>query len=127
MRLMVTMIALLFLTLPSLAADQKGPRAVHAAVAAGTMTLIDIRRPDEWQATGSAKGALRMSMLSPDFAARIKALQAAKPGQRIALICQAGVRSARLAKNLEAQGLTGLVDVIGGTQLWIDQGLPLTR
>jgi rhodanese-related sulfurtransferase len=66
-------------------------------------------------------------MLNKSFTDQVKALQAANPKKRIALICQAGVRSARLSKQLENQGLNGLVDVEGGTQLWIDQGLPVSR
>jgi rhodanese-related sulfurtransferase len=117
----------LLMVLPAYAVDKLGPRATHKALSAGDLILVDIRRPDEWQATGSAKGALRISMLSPDFIARLRALQASNPGKKIALICQVGVRSARQAKNLEAQGLKDLVDVVGGTQLWIDQRLPITR
>jgi rhodanese-related sulfurtransferase len=115
------------MALPAYAVDKLGPRATFRAMSEGSLILVDIRRPDEWRSTGSAKGALRINMLSPDFAARIKMLQTSNPGKKIALICQVGVRSARLSKNLEAQGLTALVDVVGGTQLWIDQGLPITR
>lgn len=116
-----------FLALPAYAVDKLGPRATHKAMSAGSLILVDIRRPDEWQATGSAKGALRINMLSANFTTRIKALQASNPGKKIALICQVGVRSARLSKDMEAKGLKDLVDVVGGTQLWIDQGLPITR
>jgi rhodanese-related sulfurtransferase len=120
----------LFLTVlsfPALAVELLGPKATQAAVNAGEMILIDIRRPDEWAATGSAKGAVRISMLNKSFTEQVKALQVANPKKRIALICQAGVRSARLSRQLENQGLNGLVDVEGGTQLWIDQGLPVSR
>jgi rhodanese-related sulfurtransferase len=127
MRFLITIIFCMAMALPAWSVEKLGPKATFAAVQAGTVLLIDIRRPDEWRATGSAQGALRISMLNEDFAARLKALQASSPGKRIALICQLGVRSARLSNDLEAQGLKGLVDVVGGTQLWIDQGLPLTR
>jgi rhodanese-related sulfurtransferase len=127
MRLVFSIMLTAFLALPALAVDKLGPKATHAAVSNGGLILIDIRRPDEWSATGSAKGALRISMLSADFEAQVKALQKSNPGKKIALICQAGVRSARLSKQLEAQGLKGLVDVVGGTSLWIDQGLPIAR
>jgi rhodanese-related sulfurtransferase len=125
---MQQLLVLIFVSLlshPAFAVEKLGPRATHAAINAGKLILIDIRRPDEWAATGSAQGALRMSMLSTDFSSRVKAIQAANPGKKIALICQVGVRTARLSQRLEDQGLKGLVDVVGGTQLWIDQGLPI--
>jgi rhodanese-related sulfurtransferase len=117
----------LLLLSPAFAVEKLGPKATHAAVMSGDMVLIDIRRPDEWQATGVAQGALKIDMRAADFAARIKAIRASNPGRKIGLICQVGVRSARLSNRLEQAGLTGLVDVIGGTALWIDQGLPLAR
>jgi rhodanese-related sulfurtransferase len=36
-----------------------------AAVAAGKITLIDIRTPPEWKETGVAKGAKLINMLHP--------------------------------------------------------------
>src|SRR5690606_6382542 len=69
----------------------------HDKAQAGAITLVDIRRPDEWAATGSAGGALRLDLRRPDF---IQALAAAVNDDRtapIALICARGVRSARLA------------------------------
>jgi rhodanese-related sulfurtransferase len=127
MRIILSLVLFALLSLPALAVEKLGPKATHAAVNAGTLILIDVRRPDEWRATGSAEGALRISMLSEDFTARVKALQAANPNKKIALICQAGVRTAALSQRLESDGLTGIVDVVGGTQLWIDQGLPIKR
>jgi rhodanese-related sulfurtransferase len=117
----------MLVVLPAFAVEKLGPRAAHEAMSTGGLILVDIRRPDEWHATGSAKGALRINMLSSDFMARIKELQASNPNRKIALICQVGVRSARLSEVLEDQGLKDLVDVVGGTQLWIDQGLPISH
>jgi rhodanese-related sulfurtransferase len=127
MRIILTVFICAFLALPAFASDKLGPTATHAAVKAGTLLLIDIRRPDEWRETGSAQGALRIDMLSENFTTRIKALQAANPNKKIALICQTGVRTSRLSKRLEASGLTGIVDVVGGTSLWIEKGLPINR
>jgi rhodanese-related sulfurtransferase len=127
MRIIFSVILLASLSFPTLAVELLGPKATLAAVNAGELILVDIRRPDEWAATGSAKGALRISMLNRNFTAQVKALQASNPKKRIALICQAGVRSARLSKQLEELGINSLVDVEGGTQLWLDQGLPVTR
>jgi rhodanese-related sulfurtransferase len=115
------------MTFPAFAVEKLTPRAAYALVAGGDMVLVDIRRPDEWAATGVAKGALRINMLDGDFKWRIEALRAANPSRKIALICQAGVRSARMSQLLENKGLSGLVDVTGGTAQWIELGLPVSR
>jgi rhodanese-related sulfurtransferase len=127
MRSILSIFFFIAFTFSAFAVEKMGPKATYAALNSGNLILIDIRRPDEWRTTGSAKGALRISMLSPDFVTRVKALQASNPNKKVALICQVGVRSARQSKNLEAQGLNGMVDVVGGTQLWIQQGLPITK
>jgi rhodanese-related sulfurtransferase len=100
-------------------------------VAAGEITLIDIRRPDEWAETGSGAGALQIDMRRDDFVA---ALTTAVDGNRaapIALICARGVRSARLANQLSAAGFTNIINVPEGMQGssagpgWIARGLPV--
>jgi rhodanese-related sulfurtransferase len=116
-----------FMTFPAFAVEKLTPKAAHALVASGDMILVDIRRPDEWAATGVAKGALRINMLDGDFKSRIETLRAANPGKKIGLLCQAGVRSDRMSQLLENKGLSGLVDVTGGTAEWIELGLPVTR
>ena len=47
--------------------DLAAPDAA-AAVAAGKITLIDIRTPPEWKETGIAKGAKLINMLHPQGA-----------------------------------------------------------
>ena len=49
---------------PSVAAPEAWSQAQ-----AGQLTLIDIRRPDEWKQTGVAKGALEINMAHPQGAA----------------------------------------------------------
>lgn len=103
----------------------------HRQVQAGAMTLVDIRRPGEWRATGSPLGAVRIDMRDDDFTDRLQLLRTAAPDLPTALICARGVRSARLANRLTAAGLTGILDVSEGMlgsatgPGWIARGLPV--
>lgn len=104
----------------------------HARAIAGTVTLIDIRRPDEWRLTGIGAGAQPIDMRRPDF---IDALVAATGPDRsapIALICARGVRSARLGRRLAEAGYTNVIDVPEGMlgsaagPGWLASALPVT-
>lgn len=100
---------------------------------AGEILLIDIRRPDEWAATGTAKGAIRLDLRRDDFIAELKAIAGQDYNRPIALICARGVRSARTARLLEQNGFTNIINVpegmLGSSEGpgWIARGLPLTR
>jgi len=88
-------------------------RACRAANG-GTLTLIDIRRPDEWALTGVGRGAQPLDMLNPDFDESLARLIGADRTAPIALICARGVRSARLACRLARAGYTRIIDVPEG-------------
>jgi rhodanese-related sulfurtransferase len=127
MRFIITTFAVLISALPALAFEQLSPQAAYTQVQSGKTILIDIRRPDEWEATGVAAGARKLDMRRDDFISQIQSIAKANPGKKIALICQAGVRSARMSSVLENAGLGNVIDVTGGTSEWIDQGLPVRR
>jgi rhodanese-related sulfurtransferase len=127
MRFIIATLVFLAASLPALAFEQLSPPEAHEQVKNGKAILIDIRRPDEWDATGVATGARRIDMRRDDFMSEIKAIAAANPGKKIALICQAGVRSARMSNALERAGLSNIIDVTGGTAEWIELGLPVKR
>jgi rhodanese-related sulfurtransferase len=107
------------------------PETVFLRSEAGELLLVDIRRPDEWQATGSARGAHLIDLRRPDF---IEALSTLVQGDRtrpIALICARGVRSARIANLLTRNGFTRIIDVpegmlgSGAGPGWLARGLPI--
>ena len=109
------------------------PAAAHEAAAAGEITLIDVRRPDEWDATGVPEGAVALDMRRDDF---LDALAAAVEGDRsapVAIICAGGVRSDRVSGRLVAAGFTRVIDVPEGMlgsaagPGWVERGLPVTR
>ncbi|WP_193139295.1 MULTISPECIES: rhodanese-like domain-containing protein [unclassified Meridianimarinicoccus] len=109
------------------------PIEAHDLAAAGQIFLIDIRRPDEWAATGVGAGAMPLDMRRPDFTEALARLTAADPARPIALICARGVRSSQLTARLAEQGLTNLVDVPEGMvgsragPGWVARGLPVRQ
>ena len=104
--------------------------AAFAAAQAGEILLVDIRRPDEWQRTGIAEGAVPIDMRRPDFTDAVLAARAS-PTPPIALICARGVRSARMTARLTDAGLTPIIDVPEGMlgsfagPGWVKRDLPL--
>ena len=117
---------------PQFEGDALTPTQAHQMAVAGEITLIDIRRPDEWRATGSGEGAVRIDMRDADFEAQLLAAAGSRDAP-IALICAAGVRSARLSNRLTSAGFTRIIDVPEGMTGgrygpgWIDTGLPVVR
>lgn len=118
---------------PDLIGDTIGADQAHQLVQDGALTLIDIRRPDEWAATGSPEGAVRLDMRRDDFDVALLALRTERPNAPIAVICARGVRSARLANRLFEAGFTDIRDIPEGMfgsaagPGWIARGLPVRR
>jgi rhodanese-related sulfurtransferase len=112
---------------PTLSAPEAMARAT-----AGTLTLIDIRRPDEWADTGIPAPAKPLDMRSPDFEAKLAELAGGREAP-VALICARGVRSMRMAARLQAAGFTNVIDVPEGMlgssagPGWQARGLPVVR
>lgn len=112
------------------AARVLSPAEAHARAAAGEILLVDIRRPEEWAATGIPEGAVALDMRRPDFtdALRMAAGDSTAP---VALICARGVRSAALANRLAAAGFSSLLDVPEGMlgsragPGWLARSLPV--
>lgn len=80
--------------------------------------LIDVREPREY-AEGHVPGALLMPMSR--LASRLDELDRSLP---VHVICRSGNRSGAMADLLEAQGFEPR-NVVGGTQAWVDAGLPV--
>ena len=104
----------------------------HTGAFSGDITLVDIRRPDEWARTGIPEGAIAIDMRDPDFVTKLLA-QVSGPDAVIALICARGVRSRHLAGRLNEAGFTHILDVpegmlgSGAGPGWLAAGLPVTR
>ena len=97
------------------------PRQAQELIARGGFDIVDVREPREWSG-GHLPGA-RLVPLD-----RLKASpKAALPRDGVIFVCAAGVRSQTEAKLAEANGLTNLYNLSGGTRGWVNAGLPLVR
>ncbi len=115
-------------------AEFSAPQA-FAANEAGQVTLIDIRRPEEWRQTGVAKGALRINMLHPKgpegFMHEVLQVVGNDRNAPIVLICRTGSRTAQVQRYLQSQGFTKVWHVsegMAGSKAgpgWLRLGLPL--
>lgn len=102
-----------------------------ARARAGELILLDIRRPDEWEATGRPEASVALDMRRADFAEELARLAGGDTGRPVALICARGVRSARMANRLIEAGFADVSDVPEGMlgsasgPGWLARGLPL--
>jgi rhodanese-related sulfurtransferase len=130
--------ALMLLSISACSQDS-GPNLsapdAYTQTQAGQLTLIDIRRPDEWRQTGVAQDALRINMAHPQGAAGFVPQVAAEvDGDKnapIGLICRTGNRSTHMQQALRQAGFTqvynikeGMVGSSAGPG-WIKRGLPV--
>ncbi len=113
---------------PTLAAPD-----AFAQAQAGKLTLIDIRRPDEWKQTGVAKDALQINMAQGDagFVAQVAAETRGDKNAPIGLICRTGNRTTQMQRVLTEAGFTQVYNIkegmagSGAGPGWIARGLPL--
>lgn len=112
-----------------------GAPEAHRRVQTGELTLIDIRRPEEWRQTGVAQGAARINMLHPGgmqgFANAVLQQVNGNLDAPIGIICRTGNRTTQMQQHLQAAGFSqiynikeGMVGSAAGPG-WIRQGLPV--
>jgi rhodanese-related sulfurtransferase len=80
--------------------------------------LLDVREDDEW-AAGRVTGSVHISM--GELGARLDELPT---DRRIVAVCRTGARSGAVTDALAARGYD-VVNLAGGLQAWIAEGLPL--
>jgi rhodanese-related sulfurtransferase len=115
---------------PPAGGSYASPPDVLNAVRDGRVLLVDLRRPDEWERTGLAEGAVPIDMRRPDF---IEAVRQARVDatQPVAVICARGVRSQRMTTRLIEAGIKPILDVPEGMlgsfagPGWLKRGLPV--
>ena len=113
-------------------AQTLSPEEAFAAAAAGDVLLVDIRRPDEWQATGVPQHAVPLDLREDGFLQRLIDARTSDT-QPVALICARGVRSARLTVRLADAGIGPIIDIPEGMlgsfagPGWLRRGLPVVR
>ena len=104
-----------------------GNEDLKAKLASGT-TVIDIRRPDEWQQTGILPGSHLVTFfdasgnVNPQFGPELQKL-VSSPSDEVVFICHTGARSRVLAEYLSGQaGFTNVFNVEKGIAGWIEGG-----
>jgi len=134
----LSLAALMLLILAACAQDKgatlSAPDA-YARAQAGTLTLIDIRHPEEWRQTGVATGALRIDMTDTQgeagFVQRVATAMSGNKNAPIGLLSLAGNRGANAQQVLHKAGFTHVYNIREGMQGssagpgWIARGLPL--
>jgi rhodanese-related sulfurtransferase len=110
--------------------DTQGPKSVSPGelnqiiTSCGPVELIDVRTPGEF-ASAHVPGARLLPLDELDAAAFLQ--QRGKADQPVYILCQSGGRARKAIEKLQQAGFGGGVLVEGGTQAWIDAGLPVTR
>jgi rhodanese-related sulfurtransferase len=100
------------------------PAQLHQVLSAGNPAeLLDVRTPPEF--TNAHVPGARLIPLS---ALNVETfLQRHQPGQPVYVLCQSGGRARKAIEQFERYGCSDCVLVEGGTQAWIDAGLPVNR
>lgn len=104
------------------------PHEAAEAVASGAL-LIDTRTLEQRTEAGDLPGAICIDRtvlewrLAPDSEDRIP--EADDPERTIIVVCRQGYSSSLAAASLQAVGLRGATDLIGGFEAWVAAGLPL--
>ncbi|MFT5488078.1 MAG: rhodanese-related sulfurtransferase [Paracoccaceae bacterium] len=112
--------------------------AARTAAMAGDVIIVDVRSPREWRQTGIATGARTVTIHNRNgtkgFITEMMKAVGGDKSMPIALICAAGVRSARALKILTAAGFTKIHNVSEGMlgrpdagPGWLKRGLPVTH
>ncbi|HCH65165.1 MAG: sulfurtransferase [Deltaproteobacteria bacterium] len=91
---------------------------LHAARAAGSVALVDVRTPGEY-ADGHVPGAVNIPV--DEIPSRLAEITAHKE-RDLYLICRSGARSARAQGFLLDAGFANPINVAGGTRAWQSAG-----
>ena len=87
--------------------------------------IVDVRNPDEWNATGVPKVPQGVKLIPlPEFQQR--APQELPKDKTIYIICNSGNRSRVASDILIGLGYKSVVNIDGGIQAWMREGLETT-
>ena len=101
------------------------PRELQRRLAGGLPAqLLDVRSPVEYT-TAHVPGAKLIPLDELDAAAFCR--ERGSDSTPVYVLCQSGSRAMKAIEKLERAGAQGCVLVDGGTQAWMDAGLPVIR
>ena len=95
------------------------PAQIAEQVAAGQVTVVDVRQNDEWQSGHIREARHIMLGYLPE---RLAEIPADKP---VVVQCRSGARSAIGASILQARGIPRVINLLGGIKAWTAAGLPV--
>lgn len=123
----VAVIGLLFAATAVAGTVQRVDAAQLETLIRAGIPVVDIRRADEWRATGVIPGSTLITafdsagQLEPDFLVRLR--ETVGDGKPLALICRSGNRSAAAARLIaEGDEVATIYDVAGGVRDWAASG-----
>jgi rhodanese-related sulfurtransferase len=97
------------------------PKEMLKSIDSGSVQLIDIRTPAEFQ-EGHLKNAKNIDFLSSTFKKDISGLDKEKP---VYIYCRSGNRSGKSVKDFLNAGFTEIYDLQVGIVGWKSEGLPV--
>ena len=97
------------------------PKEMQKAIDSGSVQIIDIRTPSEFQ-EGHLKNANNIDFLSSTFKKEISGLDKEKP---VYIYCRSGNRSGKSVKDFLNAGFTEIYDLEVGIVGWKSEGLPV--
>jgi rhodanese-related sulfurtransferase len=87
--------------------------------------IIDVRTPVEFQEVHAAKARnIPLDVIDPHAVMKARNGSTDKP---LYVICKSGTRGAKAQQKFSSAGFTNVVNVEGGTEAWVNAGLPLVR
>ena len=95
--------------------------SVAEGLRSGSVTVIDVREPDEWR-EGHIRGAVHIPLGS--LATQAGTIDRSKP---VVTICRSGKRSLRAAEILTSSGFPDVKSMAGGMIAWTAAHQPTTR
>lgn len=98
--------------------------ALQRLMQTGPVQLLDVRTPGEF-AEAHVPGAMLVPL--DDFNPVLFLREAGPDSGPVYVICHAGTRARNAIQKFERAGFDRCVLVKGGTQAWIDAGLPVVR
>lgn len=119
----------LLLATTSLMADYSS-QPIDQKLLNSKIKIIDIRTPGEWKTTGLVKGSIPIMFFNEqgeyDMDTFLNELdKKVKKGERFALICASGSRSAMLGNHLGNNMGYNVIDLKGGIQYAITKKIPI--